>query len=265
MKHTGPALPDSPNDPRKTRPSGGQRMTHGLVALSSAVVLGVYSAGYFRTQAAAERFTADTDARRAAPLAPASLSLPETPAPHGNAVAPERLAVAAGTPAEARVATPDHSAAAPVPRPALGEGTRSGDTADVASAAPRTTTRVTETPAALATTAAPVAPVAAVTPAPEPAAPAAPAAPRYKDGTFAGWGTSRHGDILASVVIEGGRITSARIAQCETRWPCTWIEMLPGQVVARQSAETDYVSGATQSTNAFYYAVVEALGKAKVQ
>jgi uncharacterized protein with FMN-binding domain len=34
-------------------------------------------------------------------------------------------------------------------------------------------------------------------------------------------------------------------------------------VVARQSAEVDYVSGATQSTNAFYYAVVEALSRAK--
>ena len=39
--------------------------------------------------------------------------------------------------------------------------------------------------------------------------------------------------------------------------------MLPPQVVTRQSPETDYVSGATQSTNAFYYAVVEALSKAK--
>jgi uncharacterized protein with FMN-binding domain len=34
-------------------------------------------------------------------------------------------------------------------------------------------------------------------------------------------------------------------------------------VAERQSAEVDYVSGATESTNAFYFAVVEALGKAK--
>jgi len=34
-------------------------------------------------------------------------------------------------------------------------------------------------------------------------------------------------------------------------------------VVERQSAEVDYVTGATQSTNAFYYAVVQALSKAK--
>ena len=35
------------------------------------------------------------------------------------------------------------------------------------------------------------------------------------------------------------------------------------EVAERQSPEVDYVSGATQSTNAFYYAVVEALSKAK--
>jgi uncharacterized protein with FMN-binding domain len=92
--------------------------------------------------------------------------------------------------------------------------------------------------------------------------PATPAAPRYKDGTYTGWGTSRHGDIEAQVIIVNGRITSATIKSCWTRWPCSWIEALPGQVVARQSPETDFVSGATQSTNAFYYAVVQALGKA---
>ncbi len=40
------------------------------------------------------------------------------------------------------------------------------------------------------------------------------------------------------------------------------ISQLPGQVVTRQSAEVDYISGATQSTNAFYDAVREALTKA---
>ena len=58
-------------------------------------------------------------------------------------------------------------------------------------------------------------------------------------------------------------IASAVISQCLTRYSCSWIAALPPQVVSRQSPETDYVSGATQSTNAFYYAVVEALAKAK--
>ena len=98
---------------------------------------------------------------------------------------------------------------------------------------------------------------------PKPAGPAPPAKPALKDGTYYGWGTSRHGDIQASVVIEDGRIVSASIAQCLTRYSCSWIEHLPGQIVSRQSPECDFVSGATQSTNAFYYAIVEALAKAR--
>ena len=38
---------------------------------------------------------------------------------------------------------------------------------------------------------------------------------------------------------------------------------LPPQVVQRQSALVDYISGATESTNAFYYAILQAIGKAQ--
>jgi uncharacterized protein with FMN-binding domain len=65
------------------------------------------------------------------------------------------------------------------------------------------------------------------------------------------------------VVIEGGKIASATIAQCLTRYSCSVIERLPPEVAQRQSPNVDYVSGATQSADAFYYAVVDALGKAK--
>jgi uncharacterized protein with FMN-binding domain len=95
------------------------------------------------------------------------------------------------------------------------------------------------------------------------ATPPAAAASQYKDGTYSGWGSCRHGTIEATVIIAAGRIESARISQCRTRYSCSWIDALPGQVVTRQSPEVDYVSGATQSVDAFYYAVVEALSKAK--
>jgi uncharacterized protein with FMN-binding domain len=85
----------------------------------------------------------------------------------------------------------------------------------------------------------------------------------WKDGSYSGWGTSRHGDIEATVEIKGGRIVSAIISQCRTRYSCSRIADLPPQVISRQSAEVDYVSGATQSSDAFYYGVVEALKKAK--
>jgi uncharacterized protein with FMN-binding domain len=86
---------------------------------------------------------------------------------------------------------------------------------------------------------------------------------KLKDGTYLGWGTCRHGDIQASVTVENGRITASSIAQCWTRYSCSWVAHLPPQVVARQAPEVDYVSGATQSANAFYWAVVDALSKAK--
>src|SRR5208282_1895512 len=56
---------------------------------------------------------------------------------------------------------------------------------------------------------------------------------------------------------------SATIAQCRTRYRCDVIDRLPPQVPLRQSPDVDYVSGATQSADAFYGAVVAALGKAK--
>jgi uncharacterized protein with FMN-binding domain len=85
----------------------------------------------------------------------------------------------------------------------------------------------------------------------------------YRDGTYSGYGTSRHGDIEATLVIAGGRITSAEITKCYTRWPCSWIKLLPPQVVQIQSPEVDFITGATVSTYAFYYAVIDALNKAK--
>jgi uncharacterized protein with FMN-binding domain len=94
-------------------------------------------------------------------------------------------------------------------------------------------------------------------------APAAAEQTGYKDGTYYGWGTSRHGDIQAAVVIADGRIASTSIAQCLTRYSCSWIAALVPRVAARQSPPTEYVSGATESSYAFYDAVVEALAQAE--
>ena len=67
----------------------------------------------------------------------------------------------------------------------------------------------------------------------------------------------------ARVTVEGGRIIAASIAQCWTRYSCSWVSHLPPQVSVRQSPNVDFVSGATESANAFYWAVVDALNKAK--
>jgi len=228
--------------------SSKKKVANGLVAMSSAAVMAVYAAGYTRTRAAAQRLDAQTEERRppapvaASPLTPSSA--PEAAPIPAPAAAP-KVQSAVAAPAEA--AAP---AAPGVPQPA----------ADVPA-----TPEVVAAPAPVPAPppAQPEVPAAAIVPPAAPAPFVPPNAPRWKDGTFLGWGTSRHGDIQASVVIEGGHIASATIAQCLTRYSCSVIEKLPPEVAQRQSPEVDYVSGATQSTNAFYYAVVDALSKAK--
>ena len=123
-----------------------------------------------------------------------------------------------------------------------------------ASAAPEPVAAVAPAPVA-PVPAAPVAPAPAPTPAPAPAA----AKPKWKDGTWHGWGTSRHGDIQAEVVIKDGKIAKSTISQCLTRYSCDVIDILIPQPVQRQSPDVDYVSRATQSSDAYYYAVLEAL------
>jgi uncharacterized protein with FMN-binding domain len=97
--------------------------------------------------------------------------------------------------------------------------------------------------------------------------PASEAAPvpsgKWRDGTYTGWGTSRHGDIKAQVVIRDGRIVEAGIASCETRYPCDVIDKIIPQPVARQSPDVDRVSRATESADAYYFGLVEALKDAE--
>jgi uncharacterized protein with FMN-binding domain len=228
-----------------------KKVSNTLVALSSAAVLAVYTAGYLRTKSAADRFVLQAETRR--PVIPA-------PAVTGPTTSPS------GPPAPVAISPPGERSITPVQGPSestppTGKARRPSRVA---------TQKVPSTPSsAIPALTPPTAPEllppavvdqAAATPVP---AVPEPPKPQYKDGTYFGWGTSRHGDIQAQVVIEGGRIASATIAQCLTRYSCSVIARLPPQVAERQSPETDYVSGATQSTNAFYYAVVEALSKAK--
>lgn len=84
----------------------------------------------------------------------------------------------------------------------------------------------------------------------------------YRDGTYVGYATGRHGSLEATVTVAGGKIAAVQISQCLTRYPCTRIASLPGQVVSRQSAQVDYVSGATDSSRTFMQAVTNALASA---
>jgi len=226
--------PFNPNLPKPRRPSD-------LVTLGTAAVLTVYSAGYLRTNDAAQRFAGEAVQEERS-----RHRLPEL-----------RRAEAHAEPAVAKKAEPTAAApvvsaapqAAPTPAPAARADTSA------------TATRV-DTPA---TPPAPPPSQQAVAQPPDTASAPANEKERsgFKDGVYSGWGTSRHGDIQASVEIKDGKITRAYIAQCLTRYSCSWVSALPPEVIQRQSPEVDVVSGATQSSNAFYYAIVEALKQAK--
>lgn len=228
--------------------------------------MAVYGAGFLRTRAAAAKFSDAPAMRR--PVAvmppPGGVALAAPVAQIAPLPAPAAQTTTAAPPASDRraPATTTDRDLTPKPAPAAAATTST----PLASAPPATAVPPAAAPAAAASslTAAAPAPVADAATAPAADTTAAAATPRkYKDGVYLGYGTSRHGDIQAQIVIANDRIISASISKCLTQYSCDWIAPLVPQVVQRQSAEVDYVSGATQSTNAFYYAVLEALSIAR--
>lgn len=230
-----------------------RRRSNTLVALSSAAVLTVYAAGFMRTRAAAERL--EHASRERPPVLPSPVVVAAPPV--------------VSAPAPELVSAPAADVVAAVPAPKLPK--------QPAIAKPVAVAPVTEpaVPAPTATVAPPTAeviapPVVAAVAVPHDAPPVSPSAEillggiELHNGTFLGWGTSRHGDIQASVTVYSGRITAVSIAQCRTRYSCDVIAHLPGKVLNDQTPEKiNNVSGATQSVDAFYWAVIDALKKAK--
>ncbi len=229
--------------------AANKKIANSLVTLSSAAILVVYAAGFMKTRAAAQRIEDATNDRPPAMPARATAGELTSPVPvePPAAVAVRETGVSGGAP-EGTPYVPGAPKGTPYV-PGAPEGTPYVPPTPVPSPA----VVVTSTPAS-----------APVTKPEETPAPAL-RMPKevYADGTYLGWGTSRHGEIQASVKIENGRIVNVAIAQCWTNYSCSWINHLPAQVVTRQGPDVDYVSGATQSANALYWAVVDALNKAK--
>jgi uncharacterized protein with FMN-binding domain len=235
------------------RSGGGKgRISNDLVAASCAAVLTVYAAGYWRTRDAARRFETQAQERRpamsassataaASPMA-AEAAAPAHPSPEAAAESLPSTAAVTAPPAKEVVASASSKEASP-PLPA----------ASVLPAMPSPVE--TSVDAVAITTVNPPAAAAEAAPQAQPAL-------VWRDGTYTGWGTSRHGDIKAQVVIRNGRIVESSVASCETRWPCDVIGSIIPQPVERQNADVDRVSRATESTNAYYYALVAALDNA---
>ncbi len=250
------------------------KVTNRVVGAGCAAVIAVYTAGYARTQSAADRFTKQLALRRVAalPLPGVNVVLDRKDVSHPRV---ENFTMPTGKPPAPDLEARHEPAKVKSP---VGAGFARTEPRPSTEGLSESTALRAVAPAAAPPDAAPPAPAApvfatppvierqaATPPEAKPAdpAPAAIPAAKWKDGTYTGWGYSRHGNIEAQVVIENGRIASAAISQCRTRYSCSVIDRLPPQVAEKQSPEVDYVSGATQSADAFYGAVVQALGKAK--
>jgi uncharacterized protein with FMN-binding domain len=84
----------------------------------------------------------------------------------------------------------------------------------------------------------------------------------YANGTYAGTGTSRFGNVTVSVTVSAGKITNVQITKVTTSYPVSRIASLPAQVVQGQTANVNVVTGATYSSQAFKQAVQQALALA---
>ena len=155
---------------------------------------------------------------------------------------------------DAVLAAPTQMAPTATPNTVIIPGT-TGATSSPGGVRPSATTGAT---APVAPTTAPVAPTATPKAQPTPTV----AASGLRDGSYTGVGTSRHGNIGVTVVVANGKIVSADIVSCQTRYPCSRVASLPGQVISKQSANVNYVSGATDSSKAFKGAVAQALSQA---
>lgn len=227
------------------------RVSNELVAASCAAILAVYAAGYWRTRDEARRLTSEAQTRRPV-RAPPAAAVPTT-APVPPEVAEPGFDAAEAPPSASD--TPSASASASTTaasKSVVSSEATPGDAPEPAEQAKAAEAIPTESEAAPAV----IAEVTGETSEPTPPVSV------WHDGYYTGWGQSPHGDIEASVTIKDGKIVDAGIITCETRYPCSVIDHIVKQPIAWQSPDVDRVSRATESADAYYWGLVQALKKA---
>lgn len=228
-----------------------ERPNSRLLALGTATVIAVYAAGYIRTRPAAAKLAEESAARRRPPARDDRAAPPAITAPVVKPLVDSSTKVASATSKTTKPKS-DKQKLIDDPESAKAESLALAQLREDSIARSRPTEFVVPplnyVPAKKVPTAADSA-TAAYGP--------------WKDGTYYGWGTSRHGDIKAGIEVVDGKIKRAFISECWTRYSCSWVAHLPRQVVDRQSPEVDSVTSATESANAFYYGIWEALKQAK--
>ncbi|OAS15897.1 FMN-binding protein [Paenibacillus oryzisoli] len=86
---------------------------------------------------------------------------------------------------------------------------------------------------------------------------------QYKNGTFEGSGSNRRGSIGVKVSISNDKITDVEISHFAMHYSEKDVVGLPEEVIQKQSAQVENVSGATYSTQAFQDAIENALTQAR--
>jgi uncharacterized protein with FMN-binding domain len=239
------------------RKGGGKgRISNNLVAASCAAVLAVYAAGYWRTREAARQFAAQAKGRRPAARAERAAISPKPGSEAPATIAP--VVAAAGPSSPVAAPRVKHAPISTMAAPAMTAAARPSSSP---AAAPQTTPAPPSADTGIVVAPVPLPSELPAAPAPAPGPPATPAA-RWRDGIYTGHGDSPHGDLDVRVVIRDGRIIEAAIQTCNTRYPCDLINPLVQQAVVIQSSNVDYVSRATESSEAYNDGLVEALNKA---
>lgn len=85
----------------------------------------------------------------------------------------------------------------------------------------------------------------------------------YRDGVYEGIGSNRRGSIRVTVTIQKDKITDVEISQFAMHYSEQDVVNMPDEVMNKQSAQVNNVSGATYSTEAFSSAVQDALDQAR--
>lgn len=229
------------------RTSSSRKISRRLVVTSSAAVLAIYAVGYIRTKPAADRIAA----------AASQFQSSQSAAPSAATGQSTSVSVALTVPTVQSPASTVPVPTSPSPATTTDDSNGGGSTGDDGNSIVATNPTVASSP-----TSSNAAPTTVVTAPPAPTATPVAAASKYKDGTYTGTGTSRHGDISAQVLVKSGKIVSAQITACYTRYPCSRISDLPGEVISQQTTNVDMVSGATDSSEAYLQAVDNALQNA---
>lgn len=244
------------------RRAGGPKVSGSLVTLSSAAILAVYAAGYHRTGLAEDKYAGQSARLRGSLPVAAKMVAPEPVSPKTEVA----RAVPAAPPASLTpLKKTSRESSAPIakatPAPAQPD-VRDSTPQPAATAITPPTNPAAVAPVPQASPATALSSVPATPPAADAVVKPAPRKNKYADGTYTGMGRCRHGDIWVSLVIQDGKIASSQISTCLTRYPCSLIEDLPGQVVTKQSPDVDIISAASESSYAFFDAVTDALDRA---